>query len=446
MRQALTAQRYVLALGLALVLAAPMAAGVPTPARAQESVAAPVLKEAYDLHQAGRFPEAAAKFEQGLRLNPTRSQAAVGFYLLGDSYQQMGDVFKAKANFEASLQADPNSQVAAQAKDRLSALAAGGPPPGGGQAAAPPPPPPGAPPPVSAPPPGARVIGPPPGGVSGGGVSGGGLAQGPAPRPLPLPGSPPSGPPRSGPPAAAPSFDLYAPGNILKDCDFCPPVVVLPQGTFEMGSRHGDDDERPVHPVTIARPIAMGRFEITFAEYDACFAQRGCPSNLRDNGWGRGNQPAINVRWSDAQAYVRWLSAITGKRYRLPSESEWEFAARGGSTAQDVYGAGQANCDGCGSAWDNKRPAPVGRFAPNGFGLYDMLGNVWEWTEDCRNDNYRGAPNDGSPWLAGDCSRRSLRGGGWDDSPNQARAAYRNKDPVTDRDSDNGFRVVRDLP
>ncbi|MCK6508252.1 formylglycine-generating enzyme family protein, partial [Myxococcota bacterium] len=203
--------------------------------------------------------------------------------------------------------------------------------------------------------------------------------------------------------------------------------------------------EKPVHPVTVSRPIAMGRFEVTFAEYDACLAAGGCRSNVSDRGWGRGSNPVIHVTWNDAQDYVRWLSAVTGQRYRLPTEAEWEYAARGGSGAENVFGVGQANCEGCGSPFDGRRIAPVGRFPPNGFGLYDMLGNVWEWTLDCWNDSYRGAPNDGSPWLAGDCSRRSLRGGGWNNDKDKATAAYRNKDPITDRDPDNGFRVVREL-
>lgn len=416
MRQALKALCVLAALAVA-------------PALAQEQVAGPVLKEAYDLYQAGRFPDAAAKFEQGLRMGPTRAQAAVGFYLLGESYMQTGETFKAKANYEASLQADQNSQVSQQARERLAAISAGG--GGGGRGAVAPP---------AANPQVGQTFGQP---GRGGGA--------PPPPPPPAPpqsvgrGQPPPPPPVPQT-AVAPPVDLFRPGTAFKDCDACPTVVVLPTGQFMMGSNRGDDDERPVHPVTIGRPIAMGRFEVTFAEYDACVAAGGCRSNVSDRGWGRGAQPVIHVTWHDAVDYTRWLSAITGKRYRLPSESEWEYAARGGSPAEDVFGAGQANCEGCGSPWDGKRPAPVGRFAPNGFGLHDMLGNVWEWTLDCRNDNYRGAPPDGSAWQAGDCSRRSLRGGGYKDSANKARAAYRNKDPMTDRDPDNGFRVVRELP
>ncbi len=423
-------------MALALIAAAP--------ASAQENVAGPVLKEAYDLYQAAKLQDAAVKFEQGLRLNPTRDQASVAFFLLGETYRQLGDDFKAKANYEASLQANPNSQVAAQARERLAGSGAAqaapapqtaqpAPAPQGAQPAmprpqgqtAPPPPPPSAqavpPRPPFSVPPGTAHPGTPPQ-----------VAQSPRPQPGPAPAQPP--------------IDLFRPGTVIKDCELCPAVVVLPTGTFQMGSNSGDGDEKPVHPVTIARPIAMGRFEVTFAEYDACLAASGCRSNVSDNGWGRGANPVIHVTWTDANDYVRWLSATTGRRYRLPTEAEWEFAARGGSPAGDVYGKGAANCDGCGSQWDNKRTAPVGRFPPNPYGLYDMLGNAWEWTLDCWVDNYRAAPPDGSPRMNGDCSRRVLRGGGYKDGPDSSRAANRNKDPITDRDPDNGFRVVRELP
>jgi formylglycine-generating enzyme required for sulfatase activity len=431
MRKALKAACVAVALG-----ATPALLTIP-PASAQEHVAGPVLKEAYDLYQAGRYPDAAAKFEQGLRMNPTRAQAAVAFFLLGQTYEQTGETYKAKPNYEASLQADPQSQVSQQARERLAAIAAAGPGGVGRGAAAP----------------------PPAGGQLGQTFDQGGRGAATAAPPPPAPPTPPVPPPAVGrgqpapppqprPPQAAmaPPVDIFRPGTAIKDCEVCPTVVVLPAGQFQMGSNRGDSDERPVHLVTIPRPFAIGRFEVTFAEYDACVAAGGCRSNVSDRGWGRGAQPVIHVTWNDAMDYTRWLSAITGRRYRLPSEAEWEYAARGGSQAEDVFGAGQANCEGCGSPWDGKRPAPVGRFAPNGYGLHDMLGNVWEWTLDCRNDNYRGAPVDGSPWLAGDCSRRSLRGGGYKDGANKARAAYRNKDPITDRDPDNGFRVVRELP
>ena len=133
--------------------------------------------------------------------------------------------------------------------------------------------------------------------------------------------------------------------------------------------------------------------------------------------WGRGNRPAIDVSWHEAQAYVAWLSEKTGKRCRLLSESEWEYAARAGAATRYSWGDGigrnRANCSGCGSRWDDRQTAPVGSFAANGFGLHDMHGNVWEWVADCWNGSYAGAPSDGSARESGNCSRRVLRGGAW---------------------------------
>ena len=162
----------------------------------------------------------------------------------------------------------------------------------------------------------------------------------------------------------------------------------------------------------------MSKFEVTFDEWDACVAYGDCDPRVSDSGWGRGRQPVINVTWDDAKRYVAWLSRMTGKPYRLLTEAEWEYAARAGTQTAyswgDEIGKGNANCDGCGSQWDNKQTAPVGSFAANAFGLYDMHGNVWEWVEDCFHDNYEGAPDDGSAWTAdGDCNSRVLRGGSW---------------------------------
>ena len=124
---------------------------------------------------------------------------------------------------------------------------------------------------------------------------------------------------------------------------------------------------------------AVGKYEVTFAEWDTCVAGGGCSHKPKDLGWGRDRRPVIDVKWNNAQEYVKWLSRKTGKSYRLLFEAEWEYAARGGAKSE-VFGKGNANCDGCGSRWDNKRTAPVGSFRANGFGLHDMLGNVMEWT------------------------------------------------------------------
>jgi formylglycine-generating enzyme required for sulfatase activity len=146
-------------------------------------------------------------------------------------------------------------------------------------------------------------------------------------------------------------------------------------------------------------------------EWDACVADGGCNGyKPSDYGWGRGLRPAIGVSWDDANAYVAWLAKLTGKPYRLLSEAEYEYAARAGTTTiypwGNTIGTNKANCNGCGSQWDNKQTAPVGSFAANGFGLFDMAGNVWELTQDCYQDGHFKAPTDGSAWTAGDCGRR----------------------------------------
>ena len=216
---------------------------------------------------------------------------------------------------------------------------------------------------------------------------------------------------------------LYKAGDIIQDCPQCPQMVYIPAGNFRMGDIQGggDSDEKPVHRVSI-KAFLMSATEVTFAQWDACVAAGGCDdSGPRkaggDNSWGRGSRPVIEVNWEDAQQYVKWISAKTGEQYRLPSEAEWEYAARAGSETKyswgNSIGKNKANCDGCGSRWDNSQTAPVASFAANAFGLYDMHGNVWEWTQDCWNGSYKGAPSDGSALLSGDCSQRVLRGGSW---------------------------------
>ena len=208
-------------------------------------------------------------------------------------------------------------------------------------------------------------------------------------------------------------------------------------------------DYRPVHTVHVPR-FALSKYEVTFAQWDACLDAGGCNDyRPHDRGWGRGNLPVMRIRWSDAQAYVEWLSQQTGEQYRLPSESEWEYAARAGTETKyhwgDRIGRNRANCDGCGSQWDGSRTAPVGSFSPNAWGLHDMHGNVLEWTADCSNRGYAGAPTDGSAWLSGDCSGRVARSGGWDSDPRFIRAAFRSRaDPGFIVDV-MGFRVALSL-
>ena len=237
-----------------------------------------------------------------------------------------------------------------------------------------------------------------------------------------------------------------------RDCPECPEMVVVPAGSYRMGSRDGYPDEEPVHNVAIGAPFAVGRYEVTFAEWDACVRSGGCPQGewvAKDRGWGRGRRPVIHVSWHDAKRYVNWLSQKTRKPYRLLSESEWEYAARAGTETAyswgDEIGVNRANCDGCGSQWDDSKTAPVGSFGANTWGLHDMHGNVLGWVEDCWNDSYAGAPVDGSAWLRGDCDVRVLRGGSWYFDPSLIRAAVRSRNTSGVRSNLIGFRVARTL-
>ena len=236
----------------------------------------------------------------------------------------------------------------------------------------------------------------------------------------------------------------------FRDCAKCPQMVVVPSGSFTMGSLSGEEgrsnDESPQHVVRIDYMFAVGMYEVTFAEWDACVNAGGCRRYVPDDeGWGRGNRPVNNVSWEDAQSYVRWLSARTGHNYGLLSESEWEYVARAGTTTAyswgDNIGRSRANCDGCGSQWDDEKTASTGSFSANAWGVYDMHGNVWEWVEDCYNYSYVGAPSDGSAWESGNCSQRVLRGGSCLSRPRNLRSANRLRSEG--RDYSIGFRVAR---
>jgi formylglycine-generating enzyme required for sulfatase activity len=250
------------------------------------------------------------------------------------------------------------------------------------------------------------------------------------------------------------------PGDSFKECaSDCPEMIVIPAGSFKMGSLTTDSgyqpNEEPQHDVTIAKSLAISKFELTFADWNACVIGGGCNGyKPNDQGWGQGQQPVINVNLKDAQQYAAWLAQVTGKTYRLPSESEYEYAARAGTLTVypwgndiELNGTAMANCEDCGaSKWETIQTAPVGSFAPNQFGLYDMEGNVWEWTEDCEHDNYSGAPTDGSAWTeGGNCNNHMVRGGPWVLSHDNLRSAYRIGTATVDRGRDLGFRVVRTL-
>lgn len=291
-------------------------------------------------------------------------------------------------------------------------------------------------------------------------------------------------------------------GQSFRDCPDCPEMVVLPAGSFLMGASDKEPErkrnELPQHNVTFAKPFAVAKFELTWAEWEACGAdtcapggaagctQRNtpyCSTLYGDEKWGRGKRPLINLDFNNLAQYLRWLQEKTGKEYRLLTEAEWEYAARAGTTTpyitgstiikeqarfgEDVWGATGGTAD-------------AGSFAPNAFGLYDMHGNVWEWVQDCWHDNYDGAPQDGSSWTAkltirskpytrcppngdkrvvkngdGDwsnyeceqeqCTARVLRGGAWSSNPKFLRSAYRTKYNPLDRNNYYGFRIARSL-
>jgi formylglycine-generating enzyme required for sulfatase activity len=274
----------------------------------------------------------------------------------------------------------------------------------------------------------------------------------PSAAPAPAPVSPPVVPPvPEVAVATAPATELSPPnpkpGDTFRDCVDCPELVVLPAGSFDMGS--ASEYENPIHRVTFAKPFAIGRHEVTFGEWDKCVDEGGCKYRPDDRGWGRGERPAVNLSWLDAKAFVSWLSQKTGKAYRLPSEAEWEYAARAGTNTsywwgRDV-GSRQANCRECNTG-EPQRTTPVGSFKPNGFGLFDTAGNVAEWMEDCWNDNYRGAPRDGTAWMSGQCRLHVLRGGAFDSQAKFLRSTSRFRYDVDVRYVANGFRVVRELP
>jgi formylglycine-generating enzyme required for sulfatase activity len=251
----------------------------------------------------------------------------------------------------------------------------------------------------------------------------------------------------------------------------CPEMVVIPSGSFVMGStqteqsrfdalpkRMGDNDiqnheagglsnEGPQHKVVIAKSFAVSKFDVTFLEWDACSAVGGCRQRSY-NGVGRDTKPIVTVSWDDAQEYVAWLSNMTGRSYRLLTEAEWEYAARAGTMTVyywgDEIGKGNANCMGCDSE-AIKQTSPVGSFPANPFGLYDMLGNVWQWVEDCYSANYDQAPTDGSASTGQDCTYRVARGGSWNLGPEYARSAIRFRFPANYQALNRGFRVARTL-
>jgi len=264
------------------------------------------------------------------------------------------------------------------------------------------------------------------------------------------------------------------PGTVFRDCEACPEMVVVPPGSFMMGSprtpRGMYADEGPRHLARIGYPLAVGVYEVTFAEWDACVSAGGCLGYRPDDGGsGRGRRPVINVSWEDARRYVGWLSEQTGQAYRLLSETGWEYVARAGTESAWHWGEDAAEQCRHANGFDRdlaealgaedirtgvvpascsdgyESVAPVGSFEPNGFGLHDVSGNVWEWTDDCWNESYAGAPADGSARTSGYCLPRVVRGGSWNNPPGLLRSAFRDGIPRESRGFNVGFRVARSM-
>lgn len=276
-------------------------------------------------------------------------------------------------------------------------------------------------------------------------------------------------------------------GKIFRDCPTCPEMVVIPSGSFDMGSPGSEagraKDEGPVHRVNVAA-FAMGKTEITRGQFaafvkktkyssgDKCWTHKDGKVEERSGNWlelGHSQDdkhPVACISWNDAKAYAEWLSRTTGKKYRLPTEAEWEYAARGNTRTARYWGGNPDEACGYANAADKTAKAqirgasswsafnctdgfpytaPVGSFKANAFGLNDMLGNVWEWTEDSYHDSYKGAPTDGIAWQ-GDGAKRVLRGGSWNNAPRNVRAAVRNSYKPALRFSFFGFRLARMLP
>jgi formylglycine-generating enzyme required for sulfatase activity/uncharacterized caspase-like protein len=324
------------------------------------------------------------------------------------------------SDYEAYLKAYPDGRFAGLAKARIARL----------QAAASAPAPSAAPNPVAPAPPAASK------------------AQAGAVQPAHPVAASPSAPVPTAPKAPVKSAANVPGAGESKDCSACPVMVPLPPGSFTMGSNSGDISERPPHHVTIAAPFAIGKYDVTVEQWNACVAANACPKLSGENG-AAANLPARDLSWDDVQQYIKWLGKVTGKPYRLPTEAEWEYAARGGTATQYWWGEqmrkGNANCKGCGDPWHDEGPENVGTFAANPYGLYDMGGGVWQWVSDCWHSTYKDAPTDGRAWDSSGCDMRVIRGGSWREGADYMLASTRFKYSQSVRQSQNGFRVAKDL-
>ena len=238
--------------------------------------------------------------------------------------------------------------------------------------------------------------------------------------------------------------------KIFRDCQICPELITIRTGKFTMGSNKGSKSQYPAHSVNIDNPFAIGRFEVTFKEWNYCVKKGACKHRPDDHKWGQIKRPVINITWSQANVYLKWLSKYTKQNYRLPSEAEWEYVNRAGSITRfwwgENVGSNNANCKDCKSIWSGKRTAPVGSFKANSFGVFDTTGNVFEWVQDCWQKDHTLAHLDGRPRLAREqCSFRVIRGGSFYYFSKVGQSAYRAKNPPNIKSYWLGFRVLREM-
>ncbi|OAJ63533.1 hypothetical protein A6V36_18810 [Paraburkholderia ginsengiterrae] len=276
----------------------------------------------------------------------------------------------------------------------------------------------------------------------------------PVTTPKPAVSAAPPAPGPAVPPAAAITAVAQKPithppvAGESRDCATCPIMIAVSAGSFSMGSSTDDPSEKPVHHVSIGAPFAIGKYAVTVDQWNACVAANACQKLTPESNTNKA-APARDLSWDDAQQYVKWLSKTTGKPYRLPTEAEWEYADRGGTTTAYWWGdqmrKGNANCKDCGDPWHKEGPEVAGSFAPNPLGLYDMNGGVWEWTADCWHNSYQGAPTDGHAWDSPGCDMRVIRGGSWREGGGYMLSATRFKYSAGVRQSQDGVRVVKDL-
>lgn len=339
---------------------------------------------------------------------------------------------KQVSDYEAYLKAYPNGRFAPLARARIAQLRAAAPPAKVQQAQ--PPPAPAEPKAAESPPAASKPVAPKPA----------------APRPVePKPAEPKpaaeAAPARAGAKPVPGSAGAVA---AVKDCDSCPVMAAIYPKPFTMGSNSSDPSERPAHQVALQTPFAIGKYEVTVDQWKQCVKASVCP-DIPSSANAAGNLPMRDVSWDEAQLYLKWLSTISGHAYRLPTEAEWEYAARGGTTTKYWWGdkmkGGNSSCKGCGLPWQEDSPPPAGSFVANPFGLYDMNGSVWEWVADCWHPSYKGAPTDGSAWAEPNCQSRVIRGGSWREDGSYMLSTTRFKYDASVRQSQNGFRVARTL-